>query len=879
MDARYLAYLQADPDFYRELWSADEPRSGRLGPYPAPPQWQVHTRGPWVVYLPPRDVPRSGWKIHASCPPGMADDVVGRVVSAGVAAGVPLKHLRSEQLVHATQAKYAAPEAAGKLAVLYPTDGSELQRLLGRLCVELAGVPGARVLSDVPVEGAPLGLRFGAFLGAPRLDADGRLRPGRTDGALVLPDDRSAHAQQACADETPQMVARLIAAADERDREAVLPCEGVRVLHRSNAGGVYSAIWRGRTPAVLKEARHHTGYDRGGADAVTRLRHEHAALCRLRGLGVAPEPIEYLTVGDSDFLVMEHIDGIGVGAVLATRHPGVVPDAHGLDFKQWVEDVVARTRTALETCHRHQVVHLDVHPGNVIERNGEMVLIDFESCAIDGAAVADGVCSPLSEPDGTEPADDFASLERMRAMLLNPSYSLTRRRPELATPLLVAAEEDLGERAGQPDEGALPRLRERLINGIRVIAEESSAGRRFPGDIEAFGSPGAELGLLYGAAGVLTSLALSGSMVPDDWITDFRRQALEAPALSPTLGHGAAGIAVCLARLGYPEEADVLLDRARTQAAALSTPWWSGGLAGLAVAAAELCDEQHSGEYDARWAGWSEALMRAVWADRTPQRYRPGLLSGWSGVSLALLRIAEVAGGEHAGRLREAALTAAQRDLAETQERAGALLTLDGRRLMPYVGTGSAALALAADACRAAGMFGRGFDPDRVIAGVRVAISMPTVACAGLLHGRAGLAATLSRLGPGSMAAARHRARLAWYTLPVDLSRRSHRREHPLAAEADFVLGEQNLRASTDLATGAAGVLIALADDDAFARSLLLPAATRDDRSQLSALTCRTSGRRGRDEDFKVTGPSPAPGTRSDDRGTQEKVRREVGRE
>lgn len=194
MDLRYLAHLDADPDFYDDSWRGAPPPGSGLGPTAVPPGVVVGEVGPWRVYRTPGALPDEGWKVHVSCVPHRARRVVALAVTAALRQGVSCKHLRDRRLVLTSQAKYAEPTGAGKVVTLYPPTTAHLESLVGTLVELLAGEPGARVLSDVPVAGAPVSVRHGAFVGVHHLDDRGRCVAGlrRGEGATAV-DDRSPH--------------------------------------------------------------------------------------------------------------------------------------------------------------------------------------------------------------------------------------------------------------------------------------------------------------------------------------------------------------------------------------------------------------------------------------------------------------------------------------------------------------------------------------------------------------------------------------------------------------------------------------------------------------------------------------------------------------
>ncbi|YAL83253.1 hypothetical protein ACMYYO_00155 [Dermacoccaceae bacterium W4C1] len=815
MDTRYLAYVDADPDFYCCAWEEVDD-SDLLGADVDLGDAQVRRHGPYRILL-TGPLPPTGWKVHVSATPQDCRSTVAKAIAACLAEGISCKHLLTERLVTSTQAKYADLTSSGKVLTAYPVDDAALERLLARLRVVLRGHRGSRVLSDIPIGEVPVSVRHGAFLASWAIGADGRTRPGMLVDGRAQADDRSAHNCRAREDE-PQVVADLREQARIRDAESQLDIRDVRLLHRSNAGGVYAATWANGAAVVLKEARHHAGYDRSGSDAAARTAHERRALHRLSGSGIAPEPVDLLHVGDSDFLVMQRLEGAPLTFGMATRHPSAVAGACSATYRAWVDRVVRQTREALACAHRRGVVHRDLNPGNIFDCGSHVMLIDFESCGIDGLTVGEGVASPLSDPGSASGRDcDFAALERLREVLLNPVHSLTVRRPDLAQEMIAAARADLDGEL-QPPRTLDTR---RLIAGLRLSAMPSRPTGLFPGDIAAFAQPGAEVGLMHGAAGVLHALHVTGHQVPDEW-TDW---VIEGAATSqlPGLADGSAGIAVVLSELGRRDEAmAVWRDRTRAE----QCPWWANGLAGEAVAGAEIAvHRQDSTLLDEALATWRQAMEAAV---DHPGR-RGGLLHGWAGVGLAALaisdRAAQITGSslplDVTAELHAGALLCLERELVEVRQVGTAWMTDDGNRALPYLGHGSAAVGLLAHAL----LERRGDDLDpqvharlsATVDGVRHATGLPCVGGVGLLHGRAGILLTHATLAPQDEAAwSRHLSRLHWYSVPP---RATSRAGH--AAEADLYLGEQNLRASTDLGTGAAGVLLCSAVDAAGLRRRL----------------------------------------------------------
>jgi hypothetical protein len=329
-----------------------------------------------------------------------------------------------------------------------------------------------------------------------------------------------------------------------------------------------------------------------------------------------------------------------------------------------------------------------------------------------------------------------------------------------------------------------PSLRASLAAGILATATPDRDDRLFPGDIAQFTAPGGGLALAHGAAGVLWALGSAGTEIPAahvDWLTERVRRWAEP---GPGFYDGLHGIAYALDALGRTVEAREVLDRAL----ALPLDDLDGSLfAGLPGVGLSLL---HFGHLDA-----AERLAELV-ADRTPGGYaarpRPGLLHGATGAALFLLRLHERTGDR---KLLHAAVEAVRHDLAE-------LSAGPGISRMPYLAVGGAGVAMVVD-----DILPRLPSPEPdlndSLSLLHSSLASPYQAQAGLFQGRAGATLALRHMRHGTppkwqteAAVNRHLTAFGWHAIPYA--------GHPV------FLGDQTLRLSTDLATGTAGVLLAL---------------------------------------------------------------------
>ncbi|GAA1068977.1 class III lanthionine synthetase LanKC [Kitasatospora nipponensis] len=858
MDTRYEAHSFADPLFYDSplRWGAHEEFPAVAEP--PPPGWIRRDRDSWAGCY-PQDVelPAQGWKVHVSAGLENAERVLATVRAYCLRDGLPFKFLRGLPMLHLQNAKYAPRAASGKFCTLYPLDDDQLERCLLDLGEELGGESGPYVLSDLRWRQGPLYLRYGAFVERRMPAADGGAQLAFADphGTLV-PDVRAPVFELPPWAPVP---AFLRTAVDERRaaRSGSLPYRVVRALHFSNAGGIYLAEDpdTGRQ-LVLKEARPHAGLDQRGTDAVTRLGHEREMLRLLADVPQVPELVDTVTAWEHHFLVQEFVEGETLNAWLAREYPLVHPDPTDTEVADYTEralELLERIEQGLAAIHARGVVFGDLHPQNLmVGADRKVTFLDFELASrtdefVRPALGAAGFATPgLS---GTEvdlralaalrlwfflPLQQLLALDpgkaedlveaAVRRFRLPAGFAAELRRPPAGPQATSAAARPPSSSAERRRLGALldtphphwPELRDALTAGITATATPQREDRLFPGDIAQFGVDA--LSLSYGAAGVLYALHSTGAPVAAEhvqWLVDA--EARRSPR--PGLYTGSHGVAYVLDLLGRPEEAHRLLDRLTGLPLEEQSSELAGGLAGTALTLLHFAHRTGDGGLLAQAVAAGRLLAERQDKDAgrpDPAHDAPtgptGLLRGASGTALAFLRLHERTGHRE---FLDRAGTALDQDLARCLTGSdGTLQVPDGKRLLPYLELGSTGI----------GLVLRDYLEHRPTApaaaheeALQRAAGAEFVILPNLFSGRAGLILYLDRLlrtaptpagAPGApvlpaerraaVAALieRHRRLLTWHLVPYQ--------GHPAFP------GEQLLRLSTDLATGSAGVLLAL---------------------------------------------------------------------
>jgi tRNA A-37 threonylcarbamoyl transferase component Bud32 len=821
----YEVYCMVDPLFYdTPAVSAkrDEQTFG-AAERATPHGWTRSEIDDWVMFAPEGlELPPQGWKIHASACLDNAGTVVETIASYCFERGIAFKFVPSEGLFFVRNLKYAHRGSSGKLVTIYPVDDEQFARILSELAPLLDGQPGPYILSDLRIGAGPLYARYGGYAerycigpsGVQELaiaDADGRLVPDRRGPTFQLPEWLSLPAVL-----EPHLAARNSVTVDE------LPYSVESALHFSNSGGVYLGTDKNTgARVVLKEARPYAGLAVDGSDGVARLQREHETLQRIGDLDVVPSLHGYHVAGEHHFLVQEYIEGDSIHTCLARRSPLVLQElerAAADDYAAWAMELCHKVEAAVAQVHARGVAILDVHPSNVLVRpDGSVVLIDLEMAGDADEPRSQVLADPafLAPRGATGLAVDRHALACLRLYVFMPLTSLlgleAGKAEHLAdeiAKLFPTAREFLREavdvlcgderRRTPPSELQLEptadgwrRARDSMAGAILASATPHRDDRLFPGDVEQFASGG--LNLAHGAAGVLYALDMTGAgryEQHEEWLVRHARD----PQNGTRLGFydGLHGVAYALDRLGHREAAfDVLArceDELRGKLRHLSLDL-RGGLAGIGL------NLLHFEQWDAARQVVDVVAERLGDVDSVPTTSGgrdpyAGLIRGSSGPALLFMRMYDHTGDE---ALLDLAHTALGQDLRRcvTRPEDGALEIDEGWRSCPYLADGGVGIGFALQDYLAR-------RPDEAFADALAAVTKSAEAQLylepGLFYGRAGMLLFLSRLG--HPAAAAQVRRLAWHALPY----KGH-----LAFP-----GEQLMRLSMDLASGTAGVLLAV---------------------------------------------------------------------
>ncbi|NIK56090.1 class III lanthionine synthetase LanKC [Kribbella shirazensis] len=819
MHESYEFYCLADRRFYetparRGAQHPDFAITGRA----VPDDWE-HVPGEQWMHYAPRSLalPAQGWKIHVSARLQDVERTLEAVWEYCVPRGIAFKFLRNEAVLVMVNSKAAPRGSSGKLVTIYPADDAQLELILKELDEVLHGVEGPYILSDLRYADGPLFVRYGAFVSRHCLsptgervlaieDIHGNLVPDHRGPTFVtppwvqLPDFLQPHLEARNAVTTDELAYTI---------------DGV--IQFSNGGGVYLGHHNETGDrVVLKEGRPYAGLDMAGRDAVARISHERDILVQLDGLDAVPKTHDYLQLGEHHFLVQEHIDSVSLQRELVRRYPLTHPDATAADkaaYAEWATEMIAKVGAAVGQLHERGVVFCDLHPDNLLlDVNGKLTLIDFEVAT----KAEDQARSTLAHPGYAAPQDrQGVDVDRyalacialgvyapQATTLLNlhpgkafqladmiaETFPVPRAQLDEAVRTIVGSDgcNDLADLA-LPGKAEWADVRAALTKAIVAGATPERTDRLFPGDIAQF-RDGGGIDLATGAAGVLYALAKTGAgCFPeyDDWL---RKQAVST-AMGPGLYDGLHGVAHVLDELGHHQDALDLVDRT------LADDWTSrelglhSGLAGIGLGLLHFDTEPALRANAVRVLDLvADRIQTDVPEISGGQHPRAGLMYGSSGPALLFLEAFERLGDTGLLDLAEIAI---RQDLKRT------VLTEDGMRqvnqgwrTLPYLEEGSAGVALVLERY----LHHRPSDElTKTLDELKRVTHCSYYVQPGLFMGRAGILLAAAALGDPVHDLVHG---LGWHAMPF---------EGGLAYP-----GNQLLRLSMDLATGSAGVLLAL---------------------------------------------------------------------
>ncbi|OIJ63974.1 class IV lanthionine synthetase LanL [Streptomyces mangrovisoli] len=351
--------------------------------------WRADADEMWWRLTPESGIRRrQGWKLHVSATAASAPEVLVKALGVLLREESGFKFVRTLDQVGVLNSRATPRGSSGKFITVYPASDGDAARIALELHRATAGLPGPRILSDQPY--APHSLvhyRYGAFVGRRRLSDQGLMVwfIEDPDGNPVEDKRTGQYAPPSWAvSPFPASVPLPPRQTKAASRPVVLGGRfAVReAIRHTNKGGVYRGtdVTSG-APVVIKEARPHVEGDASGSDVRDWLRAEARTLAKLKGTGLAPEPLAMFETGGHLFLAQEEVPGVPLRTWVAERFRDV-------GSERYRADALAQARRLVElvaAAHACGCVLRDFTPGNVMVRpDGQLRLIDLELAVLEG---------------------------------------------------------------------------------------------------------------------------------------------------------------------------------------------------------------------------------------------------------------------------------------------------------------------------------------------------------------------------------------------------------------------------------------------------------------------------------------------------------------
>ena len=793
-----------------------------------PAGWLVQCGGGWEGWSPRDWEPRlQGWKIHVSATPECAVETLARTTRVCVEAGVSFKFLPTMAGLTEASSKNQARGAAGKFITIYPDDDGQLGELLSVLAGVLRGQEGPYILSDLRyVPDAPVFVRYGAFLGMRVPDVDDELVESIVDPRdmrLIL-DHRDPRVVIPDGVEVPEFLRAAYEASLESTRSRLDDFVSIKPLSFSNAGGVYRAELPDGEVRILREARPHAGLDGRNRCALQRQLVEEEVLRDLVGVEGVQQLRGVFTAWEHRYLEVDYVPGVTLSSWMVRST--YLQESDPVEYARQVVGIVDQLIAVVERIHRRGWVFGDLHPGNVlVSDDGAVTMLDLEDASRVDSPRELGV--RVFEYCADETADavqaDWFAVARCIMMLYCSDFEIEAVSPAFWDRCRRRVREVYGERAveqlelveGRYAAGVRPVAASDVIVGVpsqRLSVDSGISGLlsgiewsrqfgpdgAFPGDISQVGECVHEV-ITTGRAGVVLAQQRVGVQPADGDVDALRRTAREWPGQeAPGLLNGLAGVALTLSEVDVQRDAVAAAGKALELALGRRRLDLAAGQAGVILAALEVAKTSgDSGLMDRAVAAYRrlDACLvpdGSAWAALCRRR---GLFWGLTGVVLTDLVVYAVTGVEESlvrarGRLRA--------DLDACVTTSTGEVMVDDReknRVLPYIEWGSAGVLLVASAVER--ITGEPVLTSQERDGIVKACSSTFYIYPGLDHGRAGILVTLTAAGEHYRVEADRQAGLLLDSLLTH-------------GEQALVIGDGLIRLSSDLGTGAAGVVLAL---------------------------------------------------------------------
>ena len=737
MDTRYTEFLEKGTFFYA-------PTQTEFKPYKEPQvnsdSWLVSSDKDWKYYI-NRITPlaEQGWKIHITSTLKESQDCLNVVSRWLIRHKISFKFVPNVEKLLSKNSKYGDRASSGKFITIYPKDTKEFLiavKELAKLTKSFSA--GAYILNDKQWYDSNVFFRYGAFQEM-YATVDGKKVLGiKNPKGIMVPDVRAPYYVVPDFITEPQAIISMTKIQNRKyeliDTSEFDKYKVKSALHFSNAGGVYKAVSGGRD-FVMKEGRKEAGLDRLNCDGFQRLKNEAGVLKKLGNKPYVVNIYNYFEVWENNYLIEEYLHGRNLSDFIAEEFPFSNFQSKSR-YSHNALQIIMRLKQILTDLHSDGYSLGDLQPNNVmILDNNEVKLIDLETSTSTNRVYYPGLQTPgfvLQSAHSFEEADWFALLRIARFLFL-PIEPISDLANDVEDSQDISIEKNFGEEVSKIlgslkafvqervhingnsqlqalklkiNSQSLPQLTSRLRQGVLDNLDVKSKSL-IPGDIRQFTDILGAFSVAYGGFGGIMALSRTGDLPQKarKWAKKAANEILQLPTRNLPKGmfNGLAGISMILFEIDEKELSEKIFKKINFDDAADNDLSMFSGLSGIAMASLSLYNATSDNTY------LKKALLVA---DRIREQFVSGirlksldpfgipngLLGGWSGISLFMLQIATISNNDiyknSAVQMLKYELESnisidENLHLAQVSD-----CSLGKERLIPYLGEGSAGIAL-----------------------------------------------------------------------------------------------------------------------------------------------------------------------------------------
>jgi len=421
-DFKYLEYV-GDGSIYYEKQKPREKMPFEI--MDIPHNWLKNTDDDfWTMYyIPDQEMIVQGFKVHVSTAYAEASETLAIVADILFSKNIPFKHVKDKESLFNMYSKHGSRIQAGKFITIYPHP-DEFIPIMDALVASLEhSSKSPHILTDRRYKNSNVFYRYGAFENIQNeegvsciLNPKGELIPDLREPRFYLPEFATIPSK--IIDEDKKLAETF---PTEPSRLKLYNIE--KVIRFSNAGGIYVGSRKeDDKKVVIKEARKQIGLDGQARNAEYRLGVEYEALKKLEGVSGVVQVVDYFSVWENTFLVIEFVEGVPLYSWMAQNYPF----AESADTKEYFNNVVSIVKNLeniINDMNARGVAMCDIQTQNVmIDENLCVNIIDFETAEnADDESVPALATRGFANMLNTKAKDrDWYSLNRIFQFLMLP---------------------------------------------------------------------------------------------------------------------------------------------------------------------------------------------------------------------------------------------------------------------------------------------------------------------------------------------------------------------------------------------------------------------------------------------------------------------------